>query len=48
VEGCVVGIGEVVSVVCSIGVVLAVVDSLGVVKVGPGGSFKQFYETRSR
>ena len=47
-EGCVVGIGEVVSVVSSVGFVLAVVDSLGIVKMGPGGSFKQFYETRSR
>lgn len=42
-----VGIGGAVVVAASVVVVLVVVASLGVVAMGPGGSFKQFYETIS-
>ena len=46
VEDCVV-IVEAVVLSASFGVVLVVVAALGVVPMGPGGSFKQFYETIS-
>lgn len=47
VEDRVVGIGGAVVVAASVVIVLVVVASLGVVAMGPGGSFKQFYETIS-
>lgn len=43
----VVGIGGAVVVAASVSVVLVVIASLGVVPMGPGGSFKQIYETIS-
>jgi len=47
IEDRVVGIGGAVVVAASVSVVLVVIASLGVVPMGPGGSFKQIYETIS-